>query len=728
MGKHARLPALGRAPEAADAEVRRIPRAQTRYYAFLSYSHKDKDLAEWLHRELERFRVPRSLAGKLTANGVVPKRLTPIFRDQHDLAATGDLGGEIKATLGASQFLVVLCSPTAAVSRWTNAEIEWFKQSRPEACVLAAIAAGEPFASEMPGREDEECFPPALRYKYDRRGHPTAKRAEPLAADFRESGEGRRTAFLKLVAGMLGIGLDELVQRDQTRRHRQLAWLSAASLAGMAVTSTLAVTAIQARDEARDQRREAEGLVGFMLGDLKDKLEPIGRLDVLDALGAKALAYYEKQNKAKLSDASLAQRSKALTLMGQIASDRGDLNSALRLYKEAFASTAELLRRQPGDAQRIFDHAQNVFYVGDVARHREDERTAEWAMHEYKRLATRLIETDPTNPKWQMEGIYADTNLGTLLVDNGRYSEAAAVFENSLADREKLAAGAPENAEYKQALVSSLAWLGEAREKEGRLEDGLAARERQLALLQPYLDDPKSDTHFRRDAIVAYRAAGRLNVIRGNVSRGFEQLRAGIRVGESLLQTEPQNTDWAAMTAWGKFELARFDLAQRNTAEPSSLTGSFCDMADRLAARDPTVVDWRLGLRSACLEMKTRIALANGAPPEAQDLADQMVRLAGGEVARSPSNNARLALAYAQMMRGLVARAGGSAGAAAAAFQSAAAAWPTSEPDRPSLMSRKVVILKGLGRRDRGEALASKLDRIGYRDPIYLHDRALVGS
>jgi hypothetical protein len=189
MGKLAQLPAFDRAPEAADAEMRRIPRLQTRYYAFLSYSHKDKELADWLHRELERFRVPRSLAGRLTANGVVPKRLTPIFRDQHDLAATGDLGGEIKTTLAVSQFLIVLCSPTAAVSRWTNAEIEWFKQTHPEGCVLAAVASGEPFASEMPGRGDEECFPPALRFKCDRRGHRTAKRAEPLAADFREGGD-----------------------------------------------------------------------------------------------------------------------------------------------------------------------------------------------------------------------------------------------------------------------------------------------------------------------------------------------------------------------------------------------------------------------------------------------------------------------------------------------------------------------------------------------------------
>ena len=272
--------------------------------------------------------VPSSLAGKLTANGVVPRRLTPIFRDEQDLSAGGDLAEEIKAALAASQFLVVLCSPTAAKSRWTNQEIESFKRTRPEGCVLAAVAAGEPFASDIPGREEEECFPPALRFKYDRRGHQTTKRAEPLAADFRVDGEGRRLAFLKLVAGMLGVGLDELVQREQTRRHRRMAWLAAASLAGMAVTSTLAVTAFQARNEAREQRREAEGLVAFMLGDLKDKLEPIGRLDALDGVGSRVLAYYSKQDAAQLTDAALSQRSKALSLMAEVADARGDLNVA----------------------------------------------------------------------------------------------------------------------------------------------------------------------------------------------------------------------------------------------------------------------------------------------------------------------------------------------------------------------------------------------------------------
>ena len=367
MAKLALMPLGNGAPVDAGAEVHHVPRLRTRYYAFLSYSHQDKELADWLHRELEKFRVPNALAGRLTANGVVPRRLTPIFRDQHDLSAGGDLAVEIKAALAASQFLVVLCSPTAAKSRWTNAEIESFKRTRPEGCVLAAVASGEPFASDIPGHEDEECFPPALRYKYDRRGRRRRSARSRLPPIFVTAAKASGLRFLKLVAGMLGVGLDELVQRQTTRRHRQMAWLAAASLAGMAVTSTLAVTAIQARDSARDQRREAEGLIGFMLGDLKDKLEPIGRLDALDGVGARVLDYYQKEGTRDLSDQALSQRSRALSLIAQVADARGDVDGAVKLYREASAGTAEAMRRAQRSAADFRPCAEHLLPWPDRA-------------------------------------------------------------------------------------------------------------------------------------------------------------------------------------------------------------------------------------------------------------------------------------------------------------------------------------------------------------------------
>lgn len=696
--------------------------ATNQYFAFLSYSHKDSADADWLHDQLEQFGVPSKLAGKLTSSGVVPRRLTPIFRDRYELAASRDLGAEIHEALEASHCLLVLCSPAAAASNWTNAEIKLFKRLHPNGCVIAAIVRGEPFASEIEGREQEECLPPALRQQYDRRGRATGRRLEPLAADLREPGDGRRLGFLKIVAGMLGVGLDELIQRDQLRRHRRLAGIAASSIAGMFIALLLAVTSINARDDARDQRRKAENLVGFMLGDLKDKLEPLGRLDVLDSVGAQAMKYYASQDTSELSDEALAKRSRALMLMGQVASTRGDLDRALQFYRGAFQGTAEAMRRSPEEPERIFDHAQNVFYIGDLARLRDDHHKAEAAMREYKRLAQRLIAKDSSSPRWQMEGIYADTNLGILLNEGGRYSEAAAVFENAIAARERLATAYPANEEYRRSLIEVMAWLSEAREKEGRLEEGLAHRERQIAMLHPLIQALNSNADYKRQALVAYRVAGRLNVIRGNAARGLKQLRTGVAIGEQLIKVEPANTQSAQLTAGAQFDLARIRLTQGDFDEASDLIRSACDRTNRLIAKDASVAFWRLGLRSDCLEAQARAAIVRDMPADALDRAAEMLRTARSENAKSQSGDAQLAIANAHLIRALAATAQGNRPTAAAEFRNAAQAWPRSVPDRPSLTAKKVIILRGSGRTRQAEELARRLAGIGYGDPMYLRD------
>ena len=717
MLKLAQVPDQDRAPEPAAAERRHSPSLDHRYYAFLSYSHKDQATADWLHHEIERFKVPRSLAGRLTATGVVPSRLTPIFRDRHELAAADDLGAEIRSALAASQFLIVLCSPAAATSRWTNAEIDAFKRTRPDGCVLAAIIDGEPFASDIRGREAEECFPPALRHRYDRRGRATSKRAEPIAADFRESGDGRRMGFLKLVAGMLGVGLDELVQRETTRRQRRLAYVAAASLAGMAVTSTLAVTAYQARDEAREQRREAEGLVGFMLGDLKEKLEPIGRLDALDAVGSRALAYFEKQDKSELSDDALAQRARALTLIGEIANTRGDLEGALKRYQEAFASTAEAVRRYPDDPQRLFDHAQNVFYVGQISYQRGAVGQAEAAWREYKRLADQMVALAPGRKEYRVEQVYASNSLGSVLMDQRRYREAAGTFQASLRVAETLAAAEPRNADYAKRVVNVLGWLADAHEYSGALEQALAERERQLQVLGDVARIDAHDTYIQRSEMTARRSIGRLLASRGDVTGGLKQLSAGVEISNALFRIEPENTEWLQANAIGRYDLADVQLATGRTAEGAITARAMCDIVDRLVKRDTSVADWKSMLRSRCLELRARVALAEGNAGQAVDVARQWLAAARS----SPVPVDRSLLSFRALATG------GDALAASGRRDQAARWWaealrtvPRSTPMRPNEQAVVAALKLRVGDRAGAQQTMSSLSAIGYRHPAYL--------
>jgi tetratricopeptide (TPR) repeat protein len=695
----------------AVSRVRRPKRHHKhRYYAFLSYSHKDEELAEWLHSELENFHIPHALQGKLTANGVIPKRLKPIFRDEHELAAADNLTDEIEVALASSQFLIVLCSPHAAKSRWTNAEIDAFKRAHPEGCVLAAIGAGEPFASEMPGREDEECFPPALRQKYDRRGRPTGKRIEPLAADLRDDGDGRRLGLLKLVAGMLGVGLDDLIQRDTARRHRRLAWMTAASLAGMIVTSGLAVTAIQARDAARDQRREAEGLVAFMLGDLRDKLEPIGRLDALDGVGSRVLAYYSKQDKSELSDAALTQRSRGLSLMAEVAHLRGDSATAMRLYREAMSGTAEAVRRRPNDPQQLYEHEQNYFYIAEIARQQGDLAAAEAAYRESGRLARRMAAIEPDNLRWRMEVQYGDANTGIVLFGQRRFAEADRQFRRALSTIEAVVSVEPGRADYQQALSDSLAWLADAQAAEGQLAQAMRQRERQVALLERLIRERNGDVNFRRRIIPAYRAMGGLALAQGDGTSAIRYLQSAVAHADRLIPSEPQNTMWQGLGAAARLTLAEALLASGNIAGATGETQRGCATVQRLIARDHSVVAWR-GSARACFGMQAQLALRGGRYQSALEAAQRALRLPGADRSiQGPYEIARL-----HRLAGDAYRSMRNQNAARSEWTAGLGSLPKGVAERPQEISERAGLLRRLGGSQELPRLTMQLDSMGYK-------------
>ena len=202
-----------------------------RYRAYISYSHKDETLAAWLHHALESYRVPRNLVGKKTGVGEVPARIRPVFRDRDDLSSSVDLEQTVKQALGDSDNLIVVCSPDAAASRWVGEEIRQFASLGRADRIFCIIVDGEPEADGSVSA----CFPAALA---------EIGFQEPLAADVRKWADGKHVAKLKLIAGLLGIRLDELRQRDLQRRRKRhtvfgLGFLAVATLAVMTVFSQI---------------------------------------------------------------------------------------------------------------------------------------------------------------------------------------------------------------------------------------------------------------------------------------------------------------------------------------------------------------------------------------------------------------------------------------------------------------------------------------------------------
>lgn len=216
-----------------------------RYSAFISYNHRDRDWAVWLHRALERYRVPKRLWGHAAPWGLLEARLPPVFRDRDELATSTDLAASVRDALTESATLIVICSPNSAKSKWVNEEIRTFVESGRRQHIRLIIVDGEPHSADP----DRECLPPFLL----RDGEP-----EPLAADVRKEADGRDGARLKILAGILGLSYDDLRQREAARRQKRLAALATGTMIGFVVMSGLTAFALISRSEAVEQRRIAD--------------------------------------------------------------------------------------------------------------------------------------------------------------------------------------------------------------------------------------------------------------------------------------------------------------------------------------------------------------------------------------------------------------------------------------------------------------------------------------
>ncbi|MDA3913632.1 toll/interleukin-1 receptor domain-containing protein [Oleiagrimonas sp.] len=167
-----------------------------RFRVFISYSHRDKVWADWLHKTLEPYAIPKRLVGEVTQVGPVPRRLTPIFRDRDELASAHDLGAKDNKALAQSANLIVICSPRSAASRWVDEEVLSFRRLGRGERIFCLVVDGEPNASALPGQSAEECFSPTLRHAVDARGVLTDRPAEPIPADaaFRMSAPAQTSA------------------------------------------------------------------------------------------------------------------------------------------------------------------------------------------------------------------------------------------------------------------------------------------------------------------------------------------------------------------------------------------------------------------------------------------------------------------------------------------------------------------------------------------------------
>lgn len=688
-----------------------------RYKAFISYSWSDKKWAGWLHRSLETYHAPKGVADGQT--------LSPIFKDREEEAAGGSVGAAIEAALSASDFLIVICSPRSARSTWVNREIAWFKANRQNCAILALIVDGEPGGSQVSGREAEECFPPALTHKIDHNLQPTDEQEEtPLAADARLEGDGKRGAKLKLAAALLGVGLDELVRRDARRRTIRRRMITSAAFGLATALGALSIfafnqrdAAILSRNEAVKARDDAEGLIELILTDLKADLEGFGTLKSVTAIGNRAIGYYEGQDVKALSADQLGRRARILLMLGEADNKRGDLAAALARYQAAAATTSEQIARDPQNPQRIFDHAQSVFWVGYIAWQRGDRGAAKIQLTEYHRLAQSLVAADPANEDWQAELDYAYSNLGTLAMDEGDAREAEIYFRQSLELALARLATAPEDIERIKAAGQSYAWLADASYFQINLTDAIGARQAELAVYkkaQAAFDTPNRDL-ARLMAIATYSLAVAAHAS-GDYDKAFAYASDAERSATALFAADPTNSENANRAIYAGAVLGETAISAGRMDDARLALETSLDIGAKVLGESKDASRW---LRSAIAQnqlLLARIEASQDRLESALALHEEIIRNLQ-PIVSSDGSDVTITRRYCAALADK-AKLSGNASTEWSAVASILA--PLAKRLGPEGLTLLAEAYSRTGQSEKARAIATRLDASGYRHPEFI--------
>ncbi len=403
-----------------------------RYAAFISYSHTNEREAARLHRALEGIRIPKDIAppkSMPTKSG----RIAPVFRDREELSSSCDLSASIRAALEASSALIVISSPAAQKSRWVNEEIKVYKRMHGEGRVYAFLIDGEP----------AEAFPTALLQRLGPDGELSDAEGEPLAADIRPGKDGWKIGTLKIAAGLLGVGLDALRQRELARERRRLMAATGLSLSVAVGALALTAWALWASNTAEKERARAEreALTAERTSEFMVKLFEVS--DPGTALGETVTA-------RAILDRGVASIEKDLKEEPRVQSElmyaMGRAFTGLGLYPDA-ARILSIARQKGVDAGA--DAIDQYAMENALARALFEKGDLDEAMAAYDRLV-RTAEADMARGGWRVDYAVALTGLGETTRYQGSLEDAQKYSERA---RELLAAhGMNETAEMAEAL------------------------------------------------------------------------------------------------------------------------------------------------------------------------------------------------------------------------------------------------------------------------------------
>jgi serine/threonine-protein kinase len=379
--------------------------------------------------------------------------------------------------------------------------------------------------------------------------------------------------------------------------------------------------AISKTEEAQKRRAEVEDLLEFMLGDLRKKLEPVGKLDVLDDVAQRALAYTDSIQPDQLSSNELLRSAKALHQLAQVRIAQGQLDGALFAATRASHFTDVAARKDPKSLPVQFGVATSHFWIANVHRFRGELPEALKHAEIYRDVTARLAASEPSNRDYQVERDYGESAVATILEQQGNFVRAAEVYEASVRERRARMAANPTSASDRAELAVVLNKLGYARQCLGDLAAARRDFEEEFEIDSALIAIDPTQHKWRERLSISHDFLAALLEMLGEDDNALNHRMAELAIGRELHAHDPSNAAWQRNLAIAQMRFGDLLRRRGDRTALSAIREADALLGDLLTRKDARK-SWRKDFAVVHIA-EARALLADGQIARALNLARQ---------------------------------------------------------------------------------------------------------
>jgi tetratricopeptide (TPR) repeat protein/predicted Ser/Thr protein kinase len=351
-----------------------------------------------------------------------------------------------------------------------------------------------------------------------------------------------------------------------------------------------------AHAEAARRRAQAEQLIDFTVGDLRRKLEPLGKLEILDDAAQRSLAYFASLEPRYLKVEDLVRNAKALHQLGEVRIAQGKLDDAMRAFQQSVVLSSAATKKDPLNPEARLSLGTSHFWIGHAHQLRGELPKALEQMNLYMAAGEWLASNYPQKDEYVLERAYGHSTVAQIKENLGDLRGALTHLRTTRLIKEARLAANPADADRQADLANTLNRIGFDLQRLGDLRGAREHFELEFATYDRLVKIDPQNSRWKDRLVTSHSYVASLLELMGELDASMVHRRAEVALNEELSARDPENTGWQRNFGISLMRIGNLLRLQGQPREALAALSRAEQTIAPLIARDASRWSWRRDL------------------------------------------------------------------------------------------------------------------------------------